>query len=66
MVNNIIMPIVTFFIPGGEWQKATFGIGPVMIGWGQLLSSLINFTIIAFVVFLIAKLVLKEKKVAKK
>ena len=66
LVNNIIMPLITPFIPGGEWQKATFNMGPVVIGWGAFLGALINFIILAFVVFMIAKKLLKEDKVTKK
>ncbi|MEM4272210.1 MAG: MscL family protein [Candidatus Bilamarchaeaceae archaeon] len=66
LVNNIIMPIVGVAIPGGEWQSATFAIGPILIGWGAFLAALINFIILAFVVFMIAKVVLKEEKVTKK
>jgi large conductance mechanosensitive channel len=66
VVNNLIMPIVTPFIPGGAWQIATLTIGPIVIGWGALLGAIINFVIIAFVVFLIAKYSLKEEKVTKK
>ncbi|MBI5223862.1 MscL family protein [Candidatus Micrarchaeota archaeon] len=66
LVNDIIMPIVTFFIPGGEWKTATATIGPVVLKWGSFLGALVNFIILAFVVFMIAKLVLKEEKVAKK
>jgi len=65
-VNNIVMPIITPFIPGGEWQTATFNIGPIVISWGAFLGSLINFIIIALVVFIVAKKVMKEDKVAKK
>jgi large conductance mechanosensitive channel len=66
LVNNIIMPIITPFVPGGAWQTATLKIGPIVIGWGAFLGTLINFIIIAFVVFLIAKYVLREEKVEKK
>lgn len=66
VVNNLIMPLITPFIPGGAWQTATFSIGPIVIGWGALLGSVINFVIIAFVVFLVAKYLFKEEKVAKK
>lgn len=66
MVNNIIMPLITPFIPGGQWEQATLNLGPFVIKWGAFLSSLINFLIIALVVFLIAKKVLKEEKVTKK
>jgi large conductance mechanosensitive channel len=66
LVNDIIMPIVTPFIPGGEWKTATLAIGPILIKWGSFLSQSINFIILAFVVFMIAKYVLREEKVMKK
>ena len=66
IVDNLVMPIITPFIPGGAWQTATFNIGPIVIGWGALLGAIINFIVIAFVIFLIAKYALKEEKVAKK
>lgn len=66
LVKDIIMPIVTFFIPGGAWQTSTLGIGPIVLAWGDFLGQLINFLILAFVVFMIAKWVLGEEKVTKK
>ncbi len=66
LVNNIVMPIITPFIPGGAWQTATLKLGPFVIGWGAFLGALINFVIVALMVFIIAKRVLKEDKVAKK
>jgi len=66
LVDSIIMPIITPFIPGGAWQQATLNLGPIVIAWGAFLSALINFVIIAWVVFLVAKFVLKEEKVTKK
>ncbi|HLC62131.1 MAG TPA: MscL family protein [Candidatus Nanoarchaeia archaeon] len=65
LVNDIIMPLITPFIPGGEWQTAKFALGPVVISWGHFLGAVINFVVIAFVVFMIAKFVLKEEKVTK-
>lgn len=67
LVDNIIMPLVTPFIPGGAWQTATFNFWVWKgIAWGPFLSSLLYFIIIAFVIFLIAKFILKEEKVSKK
>jgi hypothetical protein len=54
------------FVPGGAWETATVSLGPIILRWGAFLGELINFIIIAFVVFLIAKKILKEEKVAKK
>jgi len=65
-VDNVIMPIITPFIPGGAWRTATVDLGPIVISWGAFLGELINFIIIAFVVFIIAKKVLKEEKVEKR
>lgn len=66
LVDNVIMPLITPFIQGGAWQTATFKIGPIVIGWGAFVGAVINFIIIAFVVFLIAKYMFKEEKVTKK
>ncbi len=66
LVNDIVMPVVGAAIPGGEWQEATLTLGPVLIKWGHFTSALLNFIIIALVVFMIAKVVLKEEKVAKR
>ncbi len=66
LVDNIIMPIITPFIPDGAWETATFALGPVVFSWGAFLAAVINFFIIAWVVFIIAKKVMKEEKVAKK
>ncbi|MFA5724326.1 MAG: MscL family protein, partial [Candidatus Pacearchaeota archaeon] len=27
LVDNIIMPIITFLVPGGAWKTATFSMG---------------------------------------
>lgn len=66
LVDNLIMPIITPFIPGGGWQQATLSLGPIVLGWGSFLGSLINFLIIALVVFLVAKFILREEKVVKR
>lgn len=66
LVDNVVMPLITPFIPGGTWQTATFELGPVVISWGAFLGDVIYFVIIAWVVFLVAKKVFKEDKVAKK
>ena len=66
LVNSFIMPLITPWIPKGGWEAAVFAIGSVELKWGTFLASLINFTILALVVFIIAKKLLKEEKVKKK
>jgi large conductance mechanosensitive channel len=66
LVDNIIMPIITPFIPGGAWKEASFMLGPIIIKWGAFVGEFINFFIIALVIFFVAKFILREEKVTKK
>ncbi len=56
VVDDFIMPIIAAGGPGGDWQKATFDVGPVQLGVGNFASVLLNFLIIAIVVWRISKL----------
>jgi large conductance mechanosensitive channel len=66
LVDSIIMPIVGVVLPSGDWQTAVLEVGPAKLAVGAFLAAFLNFVIIAFVVFMIAKMVLKEEKVTKK
>ena len=55
LVSDILMPLITFFIPGGAWREATLAIGPVILSLGHFIGAIIDFLIIALVVFLIMK-----------
>jgi large conductance mechanosensitive channel len=65
-VDGILMPIITFFLPAGDWRKAIVDIGPFHFLFGPFVGALIDFLVVAFIVFYFAKKVLKEEKVAKK
>jgi large conductance mechanosensitive channel len=66
MVDGILMPIVTAFIPGGEWRTAVVNVGPVKFVFGPFIGALIDFIIVAFLVFWASKKILKEEVVTKK
>jgi len=66
LVNNIIMPVVAVLLPGGDWQTMVLALGPINFGVGAFTAALINFLIIAIVVFFLAKFVMGESKVTKK
>lgn len=55
LVSDILMPLITFFIPGGAWKEATLVLGPVVMSIGHFIGSLIDFLIIALVVYIIMK-----------
>ena len=65
-VDNLIMPFVSVITPSGDWKEAVLAIGPVQLGIGPFAAECINFIIIALVVFMIAKYVMKNEKVEKK
>ncbi len=56
IVDDFIMPIVAAGTPAGDWQKATLDVGSVKFGVGDFASVLLNFLIVAFVVWRIAKM----------
>ena len=66
VVEGFLMPLITFFIPGGEWRTAALDIGPFHFLPGPIIGAAIDFFIVALVVFLMAKYLLKEAKVTKK
>jgi large conductance mechanosensitive channel len=71
IVADVLMPIVSLIIPSGSWREAELVLSqtqgpegkPVLnaIKYGDLLGNLVDFVIIAFVVFLITKTLLREK-----
>ena len=55
LVSDILMPVITFFIPGGAWREATLTLGPIVMMVGSFIGNVIDFLIIALVVFMIMK-----------
>ena len=66
LVDGVLMPVVTFFIPGGAWRTATLDVGSVHFLLGPVLGSVLDFLIVAWIVFWFSKGVLREETVAKK
>ncbi len=66
IVNDLIMPLIGLVIPGGDWVNASVGVGAAKLLVGDVASALINFAIIAVVVFAIVKFVMKEDATQKR
>lgn len=66
VVDGFIMPVVGALTPGGNWRTATYDVGSMHFQPGIVLAALLDFLIVAAVVYMIAKLILREEKVAKK
>ncbi|VAW40349.1 Large-conductance mechanosensitive channel [hydrothermal vent metagenome] len=69
VVNDVIMPPVGVLIGGVDFselsltiQEATADAAAVTINWGSTVQTIINFTIIAFAIFMVVKGMNKMKK----
>lgn len=62
VVEGLIMPFVGALSPANAWEKATLDIGPVKLGVGMLAAALLNFLIVAFVAWRMAKFFIKDKE----
>lgn len=58
-VTDIIMPIVAILIPGGDWKETVVQVGPAKFPVGDFVGNVIDFIIIALVIFLIVKFMIK-------
>ena len=59
LVENVLMPPIGFLLKGVDFKDLAVNLGtaqtPVLIRYGVFLQTLIDFTIIAFVLFLVIK-----------
>ncbi len=65
-VSDLLMPIIAMVLPGGDWKTWVLELGPLKLSVGHWIGASIDFIIVAYFVFMFAKLVLREKTVAKK
>ncbi len=65
IVSNLIMPIIGILTPDGYWRQIKFKIGNSEFGLGSFLGSLVDFIVIALLVFFVTKKILKIDKAGK-
>jgi large conductance mechanosensitive channel len=66
LVDDIITPFVGLFLPAGDLKSMSYSVGKSKFMWGDLISDVIDFLIIAFIVFLAYKQLSKFKLVEDK
>jgi large conductance mechanosensitive channel len=61
IVDDVIMPIVGVILPGGEWRSAQFVLsGENAIKYGDLIGRIVDFVIVAAVVYFLTKAILER------
>ena len=59
LVTDLIMPVVGMAVPSGEWRQITFQVGTAKFLVGDFMGSVLDFVIIALVIFMMGKALLK-------
>jgi large conductance mechanosensitive channel len=69
LVDNILMPLISIVLPPGDWRASGITLSTKVVNgepvadkvltYGAFIGALIDFVIIAFVVFMITKFLLK-------
>ena len=73
LVSDILMPVIGLMIPGGAWRELSFvlsrkpdGTVANAITYGAFIGAAVDFVIVAFVIFMITKSLLKPSPEAPK
>ncbi len=71
IVSDLLMPVIGLLVPGGAWREAAIvmtrkpdGSPAAQITYGAFIGNVIDFVIIAFVIFMITKALLKPAPAA--
>jgi large conductance mechanosensitive channel len=71
LVSDILMPVISLAMPAGDWREAKValtrtaeGAADKTIGVGAFSGAIVDFVIIAFVVYMITKTLLKPAPAA--
>ena len=66
LINDIIMPIVGIFVSQASFADLTLSVGGAVITYGNFIQAVLNFVILAFVVFCMVKAVNRVAHTQKK
>jgi large conductance mechanosensitive channel len=62
LVDNIFMPVIGIVLGGVDFTKYTFTLGDVSITYGAFIQAVIDFVVIAFVIFLVIRALRRFEK----
>jgi large conductance mechanosensitive channel len=55
LVNDIIMPLIGILLGGLDFSLLTITVGDAVVAYGLFLQAIVNFLVIAFVIFLVVR-----------
>jgi large conductance mechanosensitive channel len=64
LVNDVLMPLIGLILGGLSFTGLAITVGEAVIAYGNFIQAIVNFLIVAFVVFLIVRWINKTKTTA--
>ncbi|MBN2115214.1 MAG: large conductance mechanosensitive channel protein MscL [Anaerolineales bacterium] len=62
LVNDVLMPLIGLILGGIDFSEQAFAVGNAVVMWGAFVQSIIDFIIIAFVIFLLVRAMNRLKR----
>lgn len=62
LVDTVVMPVVGLFLGGIDFTGWAFVVGDATIAYGKFIQAVVDFTIIAFVIFMAIRILNKNEQ----
>jgi len=62
LVDSLLMPLIGMAMGGVDFSTLSWQVGDASLGYGAFIQAIIDFIIIAFVIFMILKVINKAKR----
>ena len=62
LVNDILMPLIGLVLGGIDFSQQSLQVGNAVVAWGLFVQSIIDFLIIAFVIFMLVRAMNRLKR----
>ena len=62
LVNDVLMPLIGLVLGGVNFSELSITVGAAVIKWGAFVQSIIDFIIIAFVIFMLVRAMNRLKR----
>ena len=62
LVNDILMPLIGLVMGGVDFSALSFAVGDAVVTYGVFIQTVVDFLVVAFVIFMIVKAANKTKK----
>jgi large conductance mechanosensitive channel len=62
LVNDVLMPLIGLVLGGINFSELSITVGEAVVKWGAFVQSIIDFIIIAFVIFMLVRAMNRTKR----